>query len=102
MRPDDGVVERLGRCECFGDEDLLSASRRAHRAEAGQEASCLLLRVPQELYRKYLAHLHIPDFEDKVGRGTGGRDEKRGWVTCQQAWRPGRWWRGGGGKAYTV
>ncbi len=71
------MVERLGRCECFGDEDLLSASRRAHRAEAGQEASCLLLRVPQELYRKYLAHLHIPDFEDKVGAGGRERGTRR-------------------------
>ncbi|KAG2445483.1 hypothetical protein HXX76_000099 [Chlamydomonas incerta] len=63
---DDGVVDRLGRNESFGEEDLLSGSRRAHRAEAGPEASAILLRVSPELYRKHLQHLHQPDFEDKV------------------------------------
>ncbi|EFJ50040.1 hypothetical protein VOLCADRAFT_103990 [Volvox carteri f. nagariensis] len=63
---DDGVVERLGRLDCFGEEDLLSNSRRGHRADVGPDCSALLLRVPPELYRKYLQHLHQPDFEDKV------------------------------------
>ncbi|KAG2482880.1 hypothetical protein HYH03_018224 [Edaphochlamys debaryana] len=63
---DDGVVERLSRNDSFGEEDLLSGSRRAHRAEAGADASALLVRVPPELYRKHLQHLHQPDFEDKV------------------------------------
>ncbi|KXZ50194.1 hypothetical protein GPECTOR_17g831 [Gonium pectorale] len=63
---DDGVVDRLGLTDSFGEEDLLSNSRRAHRAEVTTDGPALLLRVPPELYRKHLQHLHQPDFEDKV------------------------------------
>ncbi|GFR49116.1 hypothetical protein Agub_g10912 [Astrephomene gubernaculifera] len=71
---DDGAVERLGRGDSFGEEDLLSGSRRAQRAEAGRDcASALLLRVPPELYRKHLQNLHQPDFEDKVRGGESGK-----------------------------
>ncbi|GLI63232.1 hypothetical protein VaNZ11_006121 [Volvox africanus] len=63
---DDGVVDRLGRLDSFGEEDLLSSSRRAHRADVCADSSAVLIRVPPELYRKYLQHLHQPDFEDKV------------------------------------
>ncbi|GIL58172.1 hypothetical protein Vafri_13026 [Volvox africanus] len=63
---DDGVVDRLGRLDSFGEEDLLSSSRRAHRVDVCADSSAVLIRVPPELYRKYLQHLHQPDFEDKV------------------------------------
>ncbi|GIM13401.1 hypothetical protein Vretimale_16546 [Volvox reticuliferus] len=63
---DDGVVDRLGRLDSFGEEDLLSASRRAHRADVCADSSAVLIRVAPELYRKYLQHLHQPDFEDKL------------------------------------
>lgn len=62
-------MEELGVLDSFGEEDLLSNSRRAHRAEVAADCPstvALLIRVPPEQYRKYLQPLHQPDFEDKV------------------------------------
>lgn len=72
---DDGVVDHLARGDSFGEEDLLTGCRRAHRADVAPEAPAILLRVPLELYRKYLQHLHAPDFEDKVREGGRWRRE---------------------------